>query len=119
MKPSVLVMALGGFMILMGIIGYIRTGSPTAIFINGGIAAVTILLGYFMGKGNPMLANITLGWTAIVTIMLGFMTFKRINAAMHGTAREGSEYIFGSMALFALIVLIVLIRSRMNGASGG
>jgi hypothetical protein len=117
MKPSVLVMALGGFMILMGIVGYIRTGSPTAIFINGGIALVTVLLGYFMGRGNPMLANVTLGWVGLVTVILSFMTVKRINAAMHGTAREGSEYIFGSMALFALIVLIVLIRSRMN-ASG-
>lgn len=112
-------MALGGFMILMGIVGYIRTGSPTAIFINGGIALVTVLLGYFMERGNPMLANVTLGWVGLVTVILSFMTVKRINAVMHGTAREGSEYIFGSMALFALIVLIVLIRSRMSGASGG
>lgn len=114
MKPPLLVMILGGYMIAMGIVGYIRTGSPTAIFINGGIALVTILLGYFMGRGNVMLSNITLGWVGLVTVLLSFMTFKRVNEMAHGTARAGSEYIFGSMALFALIVLIVLIRNRMS-----
>lgn len=115
MKPYILVMALGGYMVLMGAVGYYRTGSPTALFINGSLGIITALFGYFMGRGNPMLANITIGWTALITIVLGFMTFKRINALVHGTpAYAGSEYIFGTQALFAIVVLIMLIRSRCS-----
>lgn len=113
MKLHYWVIALGAYMLLMGIIGYVRTSSPTAIFINGSFALATILLGYFWGR-NPSatLGTIILVWTAIITVMMAYMTFKRI--AAHAQARAGSEFIFGSMAIFALIVTIVLVRSRLT-----
>lgn len=108
------VIALGAFMVLMGIVGYIRTGSPTAIFITGGIALITSLLGVFWGK-NPasMFGTITLAWTALITVLMAYMTFKRISA--HADTTAGSEFIFGSMAVFALIVTIVILRQRLAG----
>lgn len=114
MKLHFWVIALGAYMLLMGIVGYIRTGSPTALYINGGIAVTTILLGYLWSRNlaNSM-GTVVLVWVALNTILLGYMTFKRI--AAHAEARAGSELIFGSMAIFAMIVLIQLIRHRFSG----
>ncbi len=115
MKLHYWIIALGIFMLAMGIVGYFRTGSPTSIFIAGGIGVVTAILGYFVGGGSPLLWKVTLGWIGINTVMLGYMTFKRI--AAHATARAGTEYIFGSMALFALIVLIMMIVRSVRGST--
>ena len=116
MKTHYVIMALGVYMLAMGIIGYVRTGSPTALYINGGFALTTIVLGYLNGGGNTLLYKVTLGWTALMTVMLSYLTVKRI--AAHSQTRAGSEFIFGSMALFALIVTIVMImRMRSEAAN--
>lgn len=108
------VMALGGYMILMGITGFIRTGSPTALYINGGIALATIVLGYFWGRNLAGgIGNVVIGWVALNSVLLSYMTFKRI--AAHAETRAGSELIFGSMAVFSIIVLVLLIRHRFSG----
>lgn len=114
MKVHYLIMALGAYMLAMGILGYVRTGSPTALYINGSFALVTIALGYFNGGGNAMLYKVTLGWVVVLTAMLSYLTIKRI--AAHAEARAGSELIFGSMALFALIVAITMFM-KMNRVS--
>ena len=98
--------ALGVYMLLMGIIGYIRTKSPTALFVNGGIALGTILLGCLAGKAGTTLFSITLGWLVVVTLVLIIMTLKRLRAG--AAARRGSVFIFGSMAVFSLLVLAIL-----------
>lgn len=108
-------MALGAYMLAMGIVGYVRTGSPTALCINGGFALTTIALGYFNGGGSALLYKITLGWTVLMTLMLSYLTIKRV--AAHSQTRAGSELIFGSMALFALIVTIVMILRMKNEAA--
>ena len=114
MKLHYWVIALGVYMLLMGIVGYVRTGSPTALYINGGIALATIILGYLWGKNLAgLMGTVVLVWVALNTVMLGYMTFKRI--AAHAETRAGSELIFGSMAVFAMIVLIQLIRHRFSG----
>ena len=114
MKLHYWVIALGAYMMLMGIVGYVRTGSPTALYINGGIALATIILGYLWGKNlSGSMGTVVLVWVALNTVMLGYMTFKRI--AAHAETRAGSELIFGSMAVFAMIVLIQLIRHRFSG----
>lgn len=116
MKTHYWIIALGVYMLAMGIVGYVRTGSPTALYINGGFALTTIVLGYFNGGGSPLLYKITLGWTVLMTLMLSYLTVKRI--AAHSQTRAGSEFIFGSMALFALIVTIVMIlRMKSEAAS--
>lgn len=106
MKIHYIIMALGAYMLAMGIIGYVRTGSPTALYINGSFALTTLILGYFNGGGNPLLFKITLGWVALNAVMLSYLTVKRI--AAHSQTRAGSELIFGSMALFAIIVAIMM-----------
>ncbi len=116
MKIHYVIMALGAYMLAMGILGYIRTGSPTALYINGSFALITLVLGYLNGGGNPLLFKITLGWVALNTAILSYLTIKRI--AAHAEARAGSELIFGSMALFALIVTIMMIMRLGKGAEG-
>lgn len=110
MQIHFLIIALGAYMLAMGLLGYIRTGSPTALYVNGGFAIVTMILGYLTRNGNPTTYLVTMVWTSLITLMLGYLTFKRI--AAHSQARKGSQYIFGSMALFALIVTIIMIAQR-------
>ncbi|MDZ4723399.1 MAG: hypothetical protein SGI97_05800 [candidate division Zixibacteria bacterium] len=112
MKSLDLVIALGGYMLLMGLFGYYRTHTPTPLFINGGIAIVTIIIGIFLKGGSPTVLNLAIGWIGLNTLMLAYMTFKRI--AAHSDVRSGSEYIFGTQAVFALIVLIVLVRYKIQ-----
>lgn len=106
MKIHYIIIALGAYMLAMGIIGYIRTGSPTALYINGSFALITLILGYFNGGGNPLLFKITLGWVVLNAGILSYLTVKRI--AAHSQTRAGSELIFGSMALFAIIVAVLM-----------
>jgi hypothetical protein len=116
LKIHYVIMALGAYMLAMGILGYIRTGSPTALYVNGSFAVITLVLGYLNGGGNPLLFKITLGWVALNTVILSYLTIKRI--AAHAQARAGSELIFGSMALFALIVTVLMVMQLSKDTSG-
>lgn len=115
MRLSYLVMALGGYMLVMGLLGFARTQTTTPLFINGTIGLVTFVIGYLMLRANPVVSIVALIWVGLNAILLSYMTFKRI--AAHETARAGSEYIFGSQALFAIIILILLIRERLRVAN--
>ena len=101
-----LVIVLGLYMLSMGVVGYIRTKSPTALYINGGFALTTIILGVLTGGIETAMWKITLGWVSLNFLIMALMTIKRIKA--HANARSGSKLIFGSMALFCLIVAIVM-----------
>lgn len=101
---------LGLYMLAMAIVGYIRTGSPTALYIMGGMALVTGLMSYLAADQVSVYYLLALGWTALISLVVGFMTFKRI--AAHANARPGSALIFGSTALFALVVLTLLWLGR-------
>ncbi len=111
MKIYYWVIALGGYMLLMGIVGYIRTGSPTALIVNNSFAVVTALFGFLALRGSLLFGKISLGWTGLMVLLMGYMTFKRV--AAHANTKPGSELIFGSMALLALIVFILLLRNMM------
>ena len=114
MKAHVWIVILGIYMLAMGITGYVRTGSPTALYINGGIAVATIIIGFLVSKGIGAMRVVSIAWVGINTFMLSFMTYKRLT---NPDAREGSELIFGSMALLALIVLIVLLTGKKESSA--
>ena len=115
MKAYVWIIILGVYILAMGITGYVRTGSPTALYINGGIALVTIIIGFLVSKGIGVMRVISMSWVGIITLMLSFMTYKRLT---NPDAREGSELIFGSMAALALIVFIVLFTGKKESSTG-
>lgn len=48
---NISVLMLGSYMILMGILGFINSGSPTA-FIMSGMGLIAVLLSYFSSKSS-------------------------------------------------------------------
>lgn len=105
------VIALGAYMIVMGIVGYIRTGSPTALYVNNSFALITLIFGFLATRGSLLFGKISLGWVGLMVLLMGYMTFKRV--AAHANVKAGSEFIFGSMALLALVVFVILLRHTM------
>jgi hypothetical protein len=106
------IMLLGAYMILMGVVGYVHTGSPMPILISGGLGVITALCGYFIGRGYHVFARIGVIWLVVMTGMMGYMTFGRVSA--HQNPTPLSEFIFGSMGLFSLWALISLVRWRIR-----
>ncbi len=110
MKTNKVVIILGVYIFAMGIIAFIRTSSFTPLFFNGCIAAVTVWLGWLNGQGMRSVQSATQWWLTIIALLLGYLTFGPISA--HPNPNIGSALIFGSMALFALLALILVIRSK-------
>ena len=94
-------------MLAMGAVGYIRTGSMTPVLITGSIALITILLGLLIRHGSRSLISITVIWLIVNVLLNTYMTIGRV--AAHAESRAGSGWIFGSMALFSLVALIILL----------
>ena len=111
-KVRNLIIWLGAYMLLMGVVGYIHTGSPVPIFISGGLGVITALFGYFIGRGLHAFARIGVIWLVTMTGMMGYMTFGRISA--HANPTPVTSLIFGSMGLFSLLALVNLIRWRIR-----
>ena len=101
------VLMLGSYMILMGILGYINSGSPTA-FIMSGMGLIAVLLSYFCSKSSIIWWTMT-AWVAINTAMIGSMAYKRIITDPQPLT---TQLLFGSTAVFAIVVLILLILNR-------
>jgi hypothetical protein len=115
MKIYYWVVALGIYMIAMGILGYIRTGSPTALYINNSFALVTLVFGFLAVRGSMLFGKVSLGWVGLLVLLMGYMTIKRVTA--HAETKAGSELIFGSMAVFSLVVFILLLRDMMTSSA--
>ena len=101
------VLMLGSYMVLMGILGFINSGSPTA-FIMSGMGLVAVLLSYFCSKSSIIWWSMT-AWVALNTAMIGSMAYKRIITDPHPLI---TQLLFGSTAVFAIVVLILLILNR-------
>ncbi|UCD63918.1 MAG: hypothetical protein JSW34_00390 [Candidatus Zixiibacteriota bacterium] len=109
MKTGTAIIILGTYMFAMGIVGLARTSSFTPLFISGGIAAVTIWLGWLFGQGMRSVRGVTLWWLALNAAILGYMAFEQVPA--HGEPRPGSVLIFGSMAALSAITFFLVILS--------
>ncbi len=110
MKSHQFVWAFALYVFLIGFVGYFRTGSTVPILINGVIAVITVLIAFFLYR-KLTFARVGIAiWLASLTGLYGYLTFFRI--AAHAHPHPGQPLIFGSMALFALMALIVVIRSK-------
>jgi len=107
MKKEYAVVLLGVYMLAMGAIGFIRTGSLTPVSITGSIAVITIALGCLIRHGSRSLMIFTAIWLTLNVLMNTYMTIGQVVA--HAESRAGSGWIFGSMALFSLVALIILL----------
>lgn len=99
----------GTYVFAIGLVGLARAGSFTPLFVNGAIAAVTIWLGWLLGKGLRSVRGATIAWLVVNTAGLAYMAFEQIGA--HAKSDTGSVFIFGSMALFALVSLLFVWRA--------
>lgn len=111
-KVRNVMMWLGAYMLLMGFVGFLHTGSPVPIFISGGLGVITALFGYFIGKGIHLFTRIGVVWLVLMTGLMGYMTFGRISA--HANPTPLSSLIFGSMGLFSLYALVRLVHWRLQ-----
>ena len=98
------------YVFLIGFVGYFRTGSTVPILITGVIAAITALLAFLLYQKMNGAKVVTSLWLAASVCLYGYMTFFRI--AAHANPQSGQPIIFGSMALFALLALVVLLGSK-------
>ena len=110
MKSHQFVWALALYIFLIGFVGFFRTGSAVPILINGVIAAITGLLATLLYQKVNGARVVTSLWLAASVGLYGYMTFFRVEA--HANPRAGQPIIFGSMALFALLAFIAVIRSK-------
>ena len=83
--------------------------SLTPVFIAGGIAAVTIWLGWLFGQGMRPVRNVAMWWLGIVTVAAGYLTFRRLSVL--GEPSLVSILVCGSMALFTLLALVLVYKS--------
>ena len=105
MLPHASVVALGLFILLLGIIGYIRTKSPTAIGFNGIFGVVCIILGFMLGHGSNVL-TVTEIWVALIAAAGIAMGTRRLMAPKRQIV---PILMFASMAIFSIVVLIILL----------
>ncbi len=116
MKTGIIVIVLGVYIFAMGMFGMARTSSLTPVIISGAIAAVTIWLGWLLSTGIRSARSFALGWLTLLVAVMGYMTFGSI--LTHADPNPWSMAIFGSMALFSLVTLVFVTKSRPNRWSG-
>jgi hypothetical protein len=109
-RVSWIVIILGVYIFATGMVGLGRTGSFTPLYISGALAAVTIWLGWLLSKGIRSARGAAMTWLILNTILLGYMAVGRLPT--HPQESPGSALIFGSMALFALVTLLLVWRSQ-------
>ena len=97
---------LAGYIMLMGIIGNLRTGAMMPVYLNGSIAIVTSILGLVYFKSGKAGLYILNGWLVLNFLMYTYMTL--FGAKAHPNPTVGTYLIFGSMALFCLMTVVEL-----------
>jgi hypothetical protein len=107
MKRHYLLIALGVYMLAMGVIGWLRTDAATPLLITGTIGVITILFGIGLRGGSRNVLTYATIWVGLNVLVDTYLTIATVPA--HDARREGSEWIFGTMAFFSALVLISLI----------
>lgn len=102
--------SLGIFVVLVGVVGYIRTGSVVPIIINTVIAAITWWLAARMTQKKSGAIKAIIVWLSFTTLIYAYMTVGPMMG--HEEPRPFSWLLFGSMALYSVVVLILFVRKR-------
>lgn len=103
---------LAGYVILMGILGYLRTSAMMPIYINGSLALVTSVLAFFYYQNKKKLHLIVSVWVFLNFLMYTYMTIFRVSA--HPNPTVGTYLIFGSMAIFSLITFFYIKSEKID-----
>jgi hypothetical protein len=103
------VLYLSFWMAVVALLALIRTGSWVPLVIAGSLALATFLVGLVSRYDGAPARAVAVVWVALIFVINGYQVFFRLKA--HGQSRPGSPLIFGSVAVFALVVLYHLIRN--------
>lgn len=98
------------YVMLMGIIGFMRTSATMPLYLNGSIALITVIFAFMHYRKKSYWQNVVLVWISINFLMYSYMTLFGVSA--HPNPTVGTYLIFGSVAVFAGLTLGMLIRDR-------
>lgn len=116
MKIDRLVIVLGIYILVMGIWGMSRTGSWAPLMISGGVAAVTVWIGWMIGRHIQSARGVAIGW--LIFVAGAFLLAALGGIPDHPETSTVSVLVFGSMALFAIAALILIIKTPPRRWSG-
>ena len=116
MKIDRLVIVLGIYIFVMGIWGMSRTGSWAPLMISGGVAAVTVWIGWMMSRHIQSARGVAIGW--LIVVGGAFLLAALGGIPDHPETSTVSVLIFGSMALFAVTALVLILRTPPRRWSG-
>ena len=110
MKANFAVIVLGIYMLVVGFLGLVKTGSFSPLYINGTMGAVTVWMGWLLGTGMKSARNAALTWLSINVAVLGYMAFGRV----FSQAANGSQSILltGSMAALSVLAFFLVLRTN-------
>lgn len=100
------------YIVAIGLLAIYRTDSFIPLYINVGIAAVTLLIANLIRKGHEVARPVLTGWLAVLVLTYGYQAFKIL--AVHTNPRPGSKYIFASMAVMALLTLVITTKGNSS-----
>lgn len=106
-KPHTPVLVLACYMFAVAIAALVRTGSVTPLIIAGSFALITLIVALAARRSGKLAMNLAIGWVSIVFLVESYMAIFDMQS--HGPAREGRSAVFGSVAILALIALILMI----------
>ncbi len=99
-----------GYVMLMGIAGYLRTSATMPLYLNGSIALVTTVFSFLYYAKNSFYYYIILVWVSLNFLMYSYMTLFGVSA--HPNPTVGTYLIFGSMAIFSGLTIVYLLKEK-------
>lgn len=110
MKNKQIILMLAGYIFLMGLVGYFRSGSFAPIIISGSMALITGAFGRYFSPLRPRLRRWLIAWLVICIVLFALSALELVSA--HQNSRPGHELLFGSLALFSGYALYRLSKTR-------
>lgn len=110
MKENRFIFLLAGWILAMGIVGFIRTGAAMPIIFNGSIASITTILGFWLKKGDKYAFYTTIVWLSIGCLVYGYIAIFGVSA--HPNPTFGTYFIFSSTAIFCLLTNVKMLTKK-------
>ena len=99
-----------GYVMLMGITGYLRTSATMPLYLNGSLALVTTILSYLYYTKRSFYFHIVIIWVGLNFLMYSYMTLFGVSS--HPNPTIGTYIIFGSMAVFAGLSFVTVFKDK-------
>ncbi len=95
---------LAAYFVIVGVFGWLRSGSVVPFLITGGAGTITAFLGWKLSSDTILVRRLGMGWLGIFAAASLYSAFGKISA--HTEARPEAIYIFLSMATLGVVAFI-------------